>query len=493
MSVFNHEIKQEAKGADDGVQISPATGISILIIGAGVGGLTAALECHRKGHKARILERSASAVAGGDMFTIMRSARVWMNHYPAMKKEFDEISIKDGWMRYRKHTGEDIGEPYPFGGPFALDDQPMVTQIRPLYHQMLYHQIQRFGIPVVYGQKIVEYYEDAERGVGGVVTEAGEHHEADLVLAADGLASKSQNLVFGGQNKGKPSGRSIFRAAWPLKDAIADPVVNEYFGLKDGKHPMMQGWLGPDTHVMNLSYVDQKGENGLMCWGLTFTEPGEQSTVESWHHKVSADDVLKKLERTPGWGEPMIRLVKTMPDGSIIFWPLLWRNPNPTTHSAAQRVLQIGDAAHSFLPTSGNGATQAIEDAVTIAVCLAHGGKENVATAVKTYSILRSDRVSCAQLLGFYNAQLYHKDDAAKASGDSKKVAAKVPKWVWQFDPEKYADEQYDQAAESLKEDREKFVNTNIPPGHTPQPWTMEEIQQLYKDGGKIELTGDWS
>ncbi|KAF2767167.1 FAD/NAD(P)-binding domain-containing protein [Teratosphaeria nubilosa] len=505
MSVFNHQINGDVNGTrslikDDDVRVAPPSGINVLIVGAGACGLTAALECHRKGHNVRILERSASASAGGDMFTIMRSARVWMNHYPEMKAEFDRISVHNGWMQYRKHTGEVIGEPKPFaqmvgGGQLSPDNQPMVTQLRPLYHAMLYHQIERFGISVAYNMKVTEYYEDNERGVGGVILESGEKAEADRIIAADGLGSKSQSLVLGGKSKGRSSGRSIFRAAWPLEMAMADPVVKEVFGLRDGKYPLMQGWLGPDTHTMCLSYVDREGQNGLMCWGLTFTEPDgpeAQSTVESWRNAVRAEDVLQTMARIPGWNDAMVRLVKTMPEGSIIYWPLLWRNPNPCTHSPSGRVLQIGDAAHSFLPTSGNGATQAIEDAVTIAAALVHAGKDHVEVAVKTYGLLRSDRVSIAQLLGFYNAEVYHKNDAAKSSGDSSKVAAKVPKWIWQFDPEKYADANYDRAAASV-EGGEKFTNTNIPPGYTPMPWTLEGIEQLYKEGKTIELTGDWS
>lgn len=49
----------------DVVHGDPPSGINVLIIGAGVGGLVAALECHRKGHSVRVWERSETAVAGG--------------------------------------------------------------------------------------------------------------------------------------------------------------------------------------------------------------------------------------------------------------------------------------------------------------------------------------------------------------------------------------------------------------------------------------------
>ncbi|KAK3652911.1 hypothetical protein LTR56_004859 [Elasticomyces elasticus] len=509
MSSFAHQITTNGStngstnGTHNDSQRAEPSGISVLIIGAGVGGLVAALECYRKGHDVRVLERSDSASAGGnlgDMFTIGLSGRRFVRHYPAMAKELDEISVHNGWTRFRKHTGDDIGAPFPSNMPpgttvaVPADEQPMVMQLRPLFHRMLYNQIQRFGIDVSYGRRIVEYYEDADRGVAGIVTDKGEREEADLVIAADGLSSHSRDVVLGGQGKGKPSGRSIVRAAIPLETAMADPLVAEYFGLKDGKDPVMQPWMGPETHAMVLSYADKQGENKQLLWGLTYTElsTAAQSTTESWQNSVSNEDVLRLMEKVLGWGEPMKALVRTMPEGSIIFWPLLWRNPNPLVHSKGGRVLQIGDAAHTFLPTSGNGATQAIEDAVTIAACLQHAGKADIPAAVRTHALLRGDRVATAQFLGFYNAERFQKADMKAIGKDAKKVDVKVPKWIYTSDPEKYADANFAKAKASL-EGGELFKNTNIPEGYEPEPWTMEGIERLYAEGKQVELKGDWS
>ncbi|KAK3112012.1 hypothetical protein LTR53_012154 [Teratosphaeriaceae sp. CCFEE 6253] len=504
MPLFTHEIEADvpAKSSNDEVSRAPLSGISVLVIGAGVGGLVAALECYRKGHNVRVLERASSASAGGDMFTIGLSGRRFIKHYPAMVRELDEISIHNGWTRYRKWSGEDIGPATPFskmtGGDDTLPESelPMVMQLRPLFHRMLYRQIQRFGIEVSYGKRVVEYYEDAERGIGGVVTEKEEREEADLVIAADGLGSHSQAIVLGGQGKGKPSGRSIFRAAMPLETAMADPLVAAHFGLHKGKNPCMQAFLGPNTHCMVLTYVDKHGGNPQLLWGLTYTEPegSAQSTTESWHNTVSSDGVLHMMEKVPGWAEPMKALVRTMPEGSIVFWPLLWRDPTPCTHSQASRILQIGDAAHTFLPTSGNGATQAIEDAVTIAACLQHAGHAaKVPTAVRTHALLRGDRVATAQLLGFHNAERFQKTDLKAVGNDPKKVNAKVPRWIFTSDPEVYADGKYEEAAQSLNEGGVGFVNTNIPEGYVPEPWTMAGIEALYAEGKEVELKGDWS
>jgi len=87
----------------------------------------------------------------------------------------------------------------------------------------------------------------------------------------------------------------------------------------------------------------------------------------------------------PGWPEIMNRTVRTTLKDGIIDWKLMWRDPQPQWASPGGRVVQLGDAAHTFIPSSENGATQAIEDAVSLATCLQLGGKDNIPAAVKVH------------------------------------------------------------------------------------------------------------
>ncbi|KAK4619371.1 FAD-dependent monooxygenase fsr3 [Fulvia fulva] len=399
--------------SQDEVRCSASTGVNVLIVGAGVGGLTAALECHRKGHSVRVLDRSTEASAGGDMFTIGSSALKMLEHYPGMMREYDEVSVHNLWMRFSKWTGEVIGPTFPFGAGapgterYKAAKPPMETQLQPQFHAMLYHQLERFGIEVQFDMRVMEYVEDLDRGLGGVLTDKGERFEADLIIAADGFNSKSQMMVPRTTGDARPTGRTVFRGAFPLEIAQADPLVNDVFGLRDGKDPMLQAWLGPDTHSVILAYLDKHGKNGKLAFGLAFREPEGQTRQESWHDTVSSEEMLSIIERLPGWSGAMKQLISLTPPETIVAWPLNPRNPNPVWHSPGASVLQLGDAAHPFLPTSGNGATQAIEDSVTIAECLAQAGKDLVTTAVKVHNLLRADRVSCFQLLGFANAERF--------------------------------------------------------------------------------------
>jgi 2-polyprenyl-6-methoxyphenol hydroxylase-like FAD-dependent oxidoreductase len=81
--------------------------------------------------------------------------------------------------------------------------------------------------------------------------------------------------------------------------------------------------------------------------------------------------------------------MKKTPKDGIIDWELMWRDPRENWASPQGRVVQVGDSAHTFLPSSGNGATQAMEDAISLATCLQIGGKSNISLATKVHTKLR--------------------------------------------------------------------------------------------------------
>lgn len=156
--------------------------------------------------------------------------------------------------------------------------------------------------------------------------------------------------------------------------------------------------------------------------------------------------------------------------------------------------MQVGDSAHSFTPTSGNGATQALEDAITLATCLQLAGRGAVTIGTKSYNLLRYERVSCAQKMTFVNSQLKTATDWDAIWKDTSKVRTRFPKWIFSHDPEAYTYEKYGGAFAHLVTGAE-FENTNVSSGHTFVPWTVVEVEEAMKAGKRAEhlLDGDWS
>lgn len=81
------------------------------------------------------------------------------------------------------------------------------------------------------------------------------------------------------------------------------------------------------------------------------------SAVEAWSATCPASDALKYLPKsTPAY---IPALIKMTPDNRCVNWKLVWRGPQPQWTSPKGRILQLGDACHPFIPTSGSGGTMA--------------------------------------------------------------------------------------------------------------------------------------
>lgn len=325
------------------------------------------------------------------------SATRFFKHWPEMAKEFDAISLHDTWIETFKHNGEQMIKPLKVADRLkaqGLDPgtPPGTFQMRPLVYKMFVNQVERMGVKVEFSKRVVDYYEDEEKGKAGVITDDGEKYEADVVIAADGVGSKSQKLV-GGQVRATSSGRAMWRAAFPIEHLDQKPEVKEFFHMIDGKHPIVRTWLGPSTYALTLTRED------TMIWIMNHDVTG--SEAESWNATIDYDEVIDGMDKMPGstkWAPIFKELVRCTPPNTIINFELLWRNPQPSWTSPGARVIQIGDSAHSFLPASGNGATQAIEDAVSLASCLQIGGKEKVPQSVRTH--IRFRYVHCLLFKG---------------------------------------------------------------------------------------------
>lgn len=104
---------------------------------------------------------------------------------------------------------------------------------------------------------------------------------------------------------------------------------------------------------------------------------------ESWSKTTSTERALKVVE---GWDPLETELIKATPNNEVLDRKLMWRNPQPQWVSKGGRVVQLGNAAHPFLPTSFSGGTMAMEDAYSLATCLSLGGKDNVPIATKLHN-----------------------------------------------------------------------------------------------------------
>ncbi|KAK1624454.1 hypothetical protein BDP81DRAFT_464608 [Colletotrichum phormii] len=428
-----------------GVLRWPSTGLKVLIVVGGPAGLLTALECWKKGHDVEVVEKNSKNSTIGDVIFIGSSALATFKDYPSMLEEYHRQSW-DAFCSYRRLDGEEVCPPQEF--EYNRDDvQPHVawplrirTMVsRPGMSIMFYEQCMRLGIPVKFGVNVVDYVENAAEGTATAVTADGQELTADIVVAADGLGTKSHKVVMGEAIRAVPT---------------------------------------------DLSFAASSIDDGTVS--------------ESWAETITGDEFVSKLPVTEGWDPLILEGIRNIPENSIVKWQLCWRDPQPKWTSPEGRILQLGDSAHAFIPSSISGASTALEDAQSLAECLRLAGKKDANIGTKVHELLRIRRASTLQRLGFANRREMHRKGGFE---EVMKSAAKggpmgLGKWIWTHDPAKYATDKFAEGRSHL-ENGTPFEHTNLPKGFKWEPnWTMQGEIEIEKQGihtPDLKMNGDWS
>ncbi|KAL9080410.1 MAG: hypothetical protein Q9157_000795 [Trypethelium eluteriae] len=299
---------------------------------SGFGGLTAAIECHRQGHDVEVYEAFPELKILGDIISFGPNAgrifRRWSDGKIADRMRALSIDLTNHGFHIHKWTGELITvQKTPPRDPEA----PVFNGHRGELHEVVFRYARdELGIPIHLGRRVKAYFEEEEAGEAGVLFEDGGRAVGDVVVGSDG--------------------------------------------------DTFQGWIGPDVHFL-FSTI----KNGTdCCWVLTHKD--EADIEESWSFPGKLEEVFKVID---GY-DPICRaIVEKTPPERLVDWKLVYRDPLPRWVSEKGRIVLLGDSAHPFLPTSAQGATQSMEDGVVLAVCLRRGGKNNVATATRSYEEMR--------------------------------------------------------------------------------------------------------
>lgn len=191
-----------------------------------------------------------------------------------------------------------------------------------------------------------------------------------------------------------------------------------------------------------------------------------------------------------GWDPICKAIVEKTP--SVVDWKLVYRDPLPTWVSKNRRILLLGDSAHPFLPTSAQGATQAMEDGATLGVCLRRAGKEHVQAALKTHeeirfgahaifvssiyteTVHRYERVKAVQKTGETTRDMWHKTDWDKAKEDPASIALPREDWIHFHDAETHAETVFDEVFKNHtgpSPDREDKVGRFVEQAEAIQPF----------------------
>jgi salicylate hydroxylase len=196
----------------------------------------------------------------------------------------------------------------------------------------------------------------------------------------------------------------------------------------------MRNWLGAGKHFL----VFPVRANELVNY-VGFVR-SDEPLKESWS---AVGDPLGLAREFAGWDplvETIIAQVKT-----TFRWGLFDREPLPIWTRG--RLTLLGDAAHPMLPHAGQGANQAIEDAIALATVLSRANRESAPRALVIYETLRRARTGGVQRMSRFNGALYEAiSDDLRARDGQLAAQPQARAWIWNYDAEAEASA----AAESL-------------------------------------------
>jgi len=323
------------------------TGIKVIVVGAGFGGLAAAIECHLQGHDVIVLEAVRELKPLGDIVSFgSNGGRIfgsWSKGY--MLKHFLGSLHYYHYFDIRRYDGVKIVKQPP---PDRIPDAPTINGHRGEMHMMVYHYAKdSLGIEIRTGSRVDKYFEDEEGA--GVELARGERITGHVVIGSDGVRSKAREQVLGYFDKPRSSGYAVFRAHFMAYDMLDDDLTKEFVDYGD----TFTGWAGPHVHFLFLSSKGGKEAS----WFLTHKVRSriyvliqdDEDIDESWSFPGKVEDALEVVK---DYDPICAALIKKTPPGALIDYKLVYRDPLPTWISQNGRTALLGDAAHPFLPTS---------------------------------------------------------------------------------------------------------------------------------------------
>jgi len=353
----------------------------VLIVGAGIGGLTAALCLAKKGFNVALYEQAHSLEETGAGIQLSPNA-THVLHYLGLETQLRSHAFLPTATQFRHWRSGRIISQSELG-------QAVVNKYgMPYYHihrgdllQVLVDAVAiEPRISLTLNTRALSFDQD-DREVR-VTCNSGTYQGAALV-GADGIHSKVREGLWGPQNP-KFTGNIAWRALVPA-NKLPDGLIR----------PMSSVWWGPGRHFVHY-YVRSGQLVNCVCvveksgWQLeSWTEPGALSELRS---------------DFAGWHDDITQLIDNMDEHSLYKWALFDRDPMPAWGQG--RVSLLGDACHPTLPYMAQGAAMAIEDAAVLAGCMER--YTNIATALTEYEGLRRQRTAGIQAGSRRNARVFH-------------------------------------------------------------------------------------
>jgi 2-polyprenyl-6-methoxyphenol hydroxylase-like FAD-dependent oxidoreductase len=345
--------------------------VRALIVGGGIGGVTAALAMRQAGFDATIFERAPDL----GQVQVGSAIDVWPNGIhalrqidPTLGERLHDRSAVTSHMTFMDWRSAKVLVDFPVGEWSARAGAWTLAIRRGDLHRVLASGLEQDAIEL--GRNVTRFEQDAE-GVTAHFAD-GSEERGHLLVGADGIGSAVRAQLHG-DARPRYSGHAIWQGYTDLEHELAPA----------GQFRL---YVGRGRRFVYL-HVDAR----TICWiGITNDPEG-----------LRVDDVKRAcLERFSNWASPIKALIESTPQEEILHAGVYDRPPLERWGDG--RVTLLGDAAHAMTFDAGQGAMQAIEDGLALTRALER--EHDVPAALRAYEAVRiprtSELVKTARLIG---------------------------------------------------------------------------------------------
>lgn len=317
----------------------------VIIIGAGLGGLTAALALEKRGHRVEVYEQAPHLGEIGAGITLAPNATRVLDAV-GLEKEIEAVSTvptRQGVRHYK--TGEILVKTERKENSKDRYGAAYYQTHRADVHKILVDAARARGIAMQTAKKAVSVSQSDAHAT--VQFADGTSASGDVVVAADGVKSVIRDTLFSPE---PPvfSGYLAWRAVLPMErlpSVSLEPPSDSSIGPGRlfARYPLRDFTL---LNVVGIAAVEGWHDEG---WSISSTREEMQAAFAEYHPEAQT-------------------IMAAIRPGELFKWGIFQHKPLKTWVNG--RVTVLGDAAHAMTPFMGQGAAMAIEDAMVLARCL---------------------------------------------------------------------------------------------------------------------------
>ncbi|MCU0761231.1 MAG: FAD-dependent monooxygenase [Steroidobacteraceae bacterium] len=314
----------------------------VIVIGAGIGGLAAALALQRAGVQVRVFEQAPALGEVGAGISISPNGALGLKSLGVFDEFRDVAYAPDRQVVRHYQTGRVLA--HVSRGERLEDtygERYYVVHRADLHRVLADAVLANDPAAIVTGHRFADLQQDGS-GVS-VRFDNGEWKRAEAVIGADGVRSRVRSTLFGAEEV-RFTGYVAWRGLVPIEHVPPDAL-----------DPPSQVWIGPG-HMINRYPV----RGGKLLNFVAFAERSGWED-EGWSIPAKVEELAAEFQ---GWHPWVTQVIAAVPEKDLFKWALCARSP--LMRWVRGRAAVLGDAAHPLLPYLGQGAVMAIEDAVVL-------------------------------------------------------------------------------------------------------------------------------